>query len=252
VNTIINHSKKSEAINRILTILFVCFSVLSINAQLGVQSYLDAGKNNVSEGVYLKSALRADYGLEDYHFETGIQFDLIHNNPKVLSAFDFVGGRNLAIKEFPIDVKAFFLLNRFSDLLHEINWGLRAGTIKFEHWNLELGTNSKTYVINRGVRERFGLENSRNRVTEALDLTYLVTYLLMPHENDWNVGLSLTNVDYFLVNQSTNPSFKLLSYYKPIPKLTVNLSARYHQAAIFNIYSSHFGFIIRGGARWEI
>lgn len=232
--------------------LMLIFSVFEVNAQVGIRTYFDVGENAVSEGHFLKSAIRGEISLNEYEIESGLQFDLLSSNPNMLSGFDVLGRRKFTVKEFPFDVKLFFLLNRYSDLLNEINWGVRAGTKHFIHWELELGSNSKSYLINKKARERNNIDKAESVVTEAIDLTYLVAYFLKPHENDWNVGLSLTNVDYFLFNQSTNPSFNLLTYYKPCENLKVDLRACYLPVGVFNIYTSYFGYYFRGGVTWEI
>jgi len=227
-------------------------SVKGINAQIKLQSYIDIGENNVSEGVFIKNVYRSSYQYQKYNVEAGMQFDLQSNNPNTLTGFDIIGSREFSIKDFPFDVKGFFILNRFSDLLYETNWGVRIETRKLGHFLFELGTNFKTYTINSAAREEYNINKSDSKLRENFNLMYMITAYLKPHNNDWNVGLSFTNVDYYIINQSTNPVFNLQMTYKLKSNLTLYLDTWYKQAGIFNINANYFGYFFRGGIKWEI
>lgn len=74
----------------------------------------------------------------------------------------------------------------------------------------------------------------------------------MPHNHNWNLGLTITNIDYYTINQSTNPIFNLQMKYDLKPNLSVRIDSWYKQAGIFNIYANYFGYFFRGGVKWEI
>ena len=43
---------------------------------------------------------------------------------------------------------------------------------------------------------------------------YRLSYYLKPADDKWNVCLSVTNIDYFVINQETNPVLNLSGLYK--------------------------------------
>ncbi|MFH1000408.1 MAG: hypothetical protein V1783_06175 [Bacteroidota bacterium] len=234
-------------------LLSLLFGVLNaIEAQINLHSYFDIGETNVSEGIYIKNAYHGSYQLQNYNFEAGMQFDLRSNNPNTFSAIDVMAARQFRIKEFPIKVQAFFMLNRFSDLMQETNWGIRAGNEKQKHFVYSFGMNFKTYKFNKTYREENNFSRDESRLSENFNLVYLFSAYFKPIENDWNIGLSLTNTDYFLINQTTNPMINVQLKYKVKSNLLFYTEAWYKQAGVFNIYANYFGYFIRGGVKWEI
>ena len=227
-------------------------SVKGVDAQIALQSHFDVGENNVSEGVFVKNSIRSSYVFLNYSVEAGMQFDLHSNNPNVLTGFDIIGKRQLSIGDFPFEIKGFFFLNRFSDVLYETNWGFRVETRKLKHFLFELGTDFRTNTITKTAREEYDIVKSDSKIRENFNLIYVITAYLKPRVNDWNVGLSVTNVDYYLINQSTNPVFYLQATWKLKSKLTLYLETWYKQAGILNINADYFGYFFRGGVKWEI
>jgi hypothetical protein len=236
----------------LLLILLILTSANGVEAQILFKSYIDIGKNNTSGGVFIKNAYRSSYQYQKFNIDTGIQLDLLSNNPNTLTGFDIIGLREFSMRDFPFDVKGFFMLNRFSNFMHETNWGVRIETKKFEHFIFEMGTNFKTYSINSAAREEYNIEMSDSKLRENFNLLYLITAYLKPKDSDWNVGLSCTNVDHYIINQSTNPVFNLQMKYKLKSNLSLYMDTWYKQAGVFNINANYFGYFFRGGVIWQI
>jgi len=243
---------KVNNLKYLLFTLIILTSFYGVNAQLVLQTFIDIGEHNASGGVYMKNIYRSSYQYHRYIFEAGMQLDIISNNPNALTGIDITGSRGFLFKDFPFDIKGFFMLNRFSDLMYETNWGARIGTRKPEHFLFELGTNFKTYTINSIAREEYNINKVDSKLRENFNLIYTITAYLKPQNKDWNAGLSCTNIDYYIINQSTNPVFNLQMKYKIKPNLTVYLDSWFKQAGIFNIYANYFGYFIRGGLKWEL
>jgi hypothetical protein len=234
-----------------LSVLLILTS-FNVFAQETVQAHIDIGENSVSEGGYIKNAYRCSYQYHKYKIEGGIQIDLLSNNPNTLTGLDIIASREFLINNFPLELKGFFVLNRFSDLMHETNWGLRIASKKFNHLLLELGTNFRTYSINSSARQEYNINKTHGNLSENFNLMYAITAYLKPQYHNWNIGLSITNVDYYVINQSTNPVFNMQAMYKLKPNLMLNIGAWYKQAGIFNINVNYFGYFIRGGIIWTI
>ena len=243
---------KANKLKYFLMIFLLLSPVNGIRAQVVLQSHLDIGKNNVSEGVFVKDVIRGSYQYQKFSIESGMQFDLISTNPNTLTGFDLIGSGRFSIRNFPFDIKGFFMLNRFSDLLYESNWGIRIETKKFEHFILELGTDNRTYTINPAAREEYDIDKSDSRLRENFNMMYMISAYLKPHANKWNVGISCTNIDYYTINQSTNPVFNLQVKYRLRSNLNLHLDSWFKQAGILNASANYFGYFFRGGIRWEI
>lgn len=241
---------KTSNLKYALSSAFLIF-VQTIFAQTKVQSYIDVGKNNVSETVFVQAVLRGSYTYQLWSVEAGMQADIISENPNTLTGFDIIGSREFSIKSFPVTVKGFYLLNRYSDLMYETDWGAGIETKGLQHFIFKLGTNFRTYAVNSDAAETYDINPADRKIHENFNLIYNVTACLKPHDHQWNVGLSITNIDYYIINQSTNPLFNLRGNYKLTSKLNIYLEAWYKQAGIFNIYANYFGYNFRGGVIWE-
>ncbi len=236
----------------LLSISIVLLCVNPINAQVQLQNYIDVGEHSVSEGLFVKNVLRGYYRYHTYSVEAGTQFDLKSSNPNFLTGVDIIGTKSFLIKEFPVDLNGFFMLNRFSDLMYETNWGIRVGTSGYEHFVFALGTNFKTYTVTSSAIEEYEVDESDSKLSENFNLVYIITVCLKPNDNYWNAGLSCTNIDYYIINQSTNPVFNLHMSYKFKSNLTLRLESWYKQAGVFNINANHFAYFFRGSITWEI
>lgn len=236
----------------LLSICILLTSEIGIYAQINLQSYFDIGKNNVSEGVFIKNVYRSNYQYQDYTIEAGVQFDLVSPNPNALTGIDIICSGAFLIKNFPFNAKGFFMLNRFSDLQYETNFGFRLETKRFQHFLFEMGTNFKTYTINSAAREEYNISKQNSKLSENFNLIYLATVYLKPHQNKWNAGLSFTNIDYYIINQSTNPVLNLQLRYRLGPKMSCYLESWYKSAGVFNINANYFGYFFRGGINLEL
>ena len=228
------------------------FSVYGTRAQIILGSYIDIGENNVSEGAFVKNAYGGSYQYEKYIVEAGIQFDILSNRPHHFTGADIRGSREFLVGSFPFEVKGFFMLNRFSDIMYETDWGAGVETRRPEHFLFELGTFFRTYAINQAFIKEYDIDASDSKLRENFNLMYVISAYVKPHDHFWNIGLSCTNVDHYIINQSTNPAFNLQMRYNPRSNLTLYLESWYRQAGVLNISANYFGYFFRGGVKWEI
>ncbi len=242
----------SSTLKFITLIVLMLHSIPESSAQLTLHSYVESGKNNVSEGHFLKNGYRGIFQHHHFNVEAGMQLDVISTNPNRLSGLDLIGSSTVLIWQNPLIVKGFFMLNRFSDILYETNWGVRMETRKLNHFSFELGTNFKTYAYNSKGRNQFNIPPEDRTLQEHFNLIYGLSAFLKPHTNDWNLSLTVTNIDYYVISQSTNPLLKITTIFKPVSHLALYVDAWYKQAGVFNISATHFGYFLRGGVIWDI
>jgi len=231
----------------------IFFSVLcfitgrNLMAQTQVSVYTDLGRNNVSDGLFIKTAGFAQYQFGKYKCEAGIQVDFKSNNEKVLSGYNFKLSRNCLIRNFPLEVESFYILTPFSYLLHETNWGLLIN-IKLIHFAIIAGTDFRTLTITESFEEI----STNNKMHERWNLMYSFSYYLKPLDNPWNISLSITDIDNFVINQESNPVINLRTSYEPGSRLNLFIESWYKSAGAFNLASNYFGFFFRTGIIWKI
>jgi hypothetical protein len=236
---------------KVLVICLFFVHPVYLLAQPELTIYTDWGTNNVSHGLFIKSAAIGHYKFGKNMVETGLQLDLKYRNKNVFSGYTINASRSFMIKSIPLELKGFFLFNPFSDILRETNWGFLLKS-RIKHFDLVIGTNFRTYAYRKRAIIDYGIEKDASKIHEAFNLMYSFSYYLKPTDDQWNVGLSVTNIDYFIINQETNPILSLRGLYKLKSPLSFFAQAWYEPAGALNLNTNYFGFFIRTGIIWDI
>ncbi len=233
-------------------VFFLVFLFQGPGAEAQFQSglYTDVGMNNVSEGLFIRMAGNAACQFGKNNLEAGFQTDLYGNREVFLSGYGLRASREVTVRSIPFDLAGFIIITPFSDILRETNRGLTAGMHR-DQFFFSLGTNFRTYAYNKKAIDLYGLEGN-TRLHEKWNLMYTVRYCLKPADHLWNLSLTVTNTDHFMIHQETNPMLQLKGAYSSDPRFRLFLEAWYQQAGLFNINIHYFGFFIRPGIIWHI
>ncbi len=222
-----------------------------LSAQPGINIYTDFGENNVSQGLFIKTAGFASYKFGKYLLESGFQLDLKNTNNTFFSGFSMSGSRNFKITNFPLEITGFWISTPFSELLRETNWGARLNR-ESNHFEYLIGAHFRTYAFRQKAIREYGIGQSASKIHETMNLLYSVGYQLKPRNNSWNAGILLTNYDNFMIEQETNPMLRLNGLYKLSSPLIIYLQAWYKSAGATNLAVNYFGFFFRTGIIWNI
>ncbi len=232
-----------------ILITVVCYTVCS---QINQENYIDIGSSNVSEGAFLRLASASSFGIKNYKAQTGILWAFSNQSAKRFTGWFLDVSGNFKIKKVPFDAGIFYRLNPFSKIMHENNWGILLG-YNTNHFRLKIGNNLRIYKLNRGTIEEYGLENNGNkRIIEPRNLMYSFMYCLKPADHKWNMAATVTNFDYFLIQQETNPIIMCRFLYNVKSGLSLYSDLWYQSAGLFNIRVNYFGFFLRTGISWQI
>jgi hypothetical protein len=254
----------SEIIKRLFLYLSLAMALSDLSAQpfdlpprqtditsaFRLPAYLELGQSNISDGIFLKSALLPTYEFGKYTAQAGIRFDIVSNNENVMSGLSLMGSRIFMIRSFPLDVKGLFIRTAYSGVIHENKWGLLLNS-QTKHFRIGLGTNFRTLALNN--EEAKSLNDSINTsVHENWNMLYKFSYYIKPIGNKWNIYLSVTNIDYFNISQETNPIFKIGALYDLSLPVTFFIDSSYQSAGILNMNIEYFGFFIKTGIIWNL
>ncbi len=241
---------KHIGIHPLILAVLLLLTSRTLSAQWQFSAHIDAGEHNASEGFYLRTAGEAEYRTAGTRFAGSLQFEPAGNTPSFLTGLRLGITQDLKIREFPLELSAFFLHKPYSDLQYENNWGLLART-GYRQFHVMLGNGFRAFRLTpRAIAEYPGTDNTVIR--ENWNLIYRIGYGLKPAEHPWNVEFALTNFDHFLMNQETNPMLTVRGSYEAIPDLHIFAEAWYKQAGVFNISANYFGFFFRTGISYEI
>ncbi len=241
---------KSTLILKLFFINFFSLICLNLVAQVGLFLYTDLGKNNVSQGIFTKSSTMAHYKSGKNMLETGFQTDL-KNNKFCFSGYTLNASRIFKIKKIPLVLKGFCTWTYPSEILEETNWGALLN-MRQKHFEMAIGTNFRSYNFRQTAVRDYEINPKNTKVHEIYNIMYSFSYYLKPADDIWNIGLSVTNIDHFIINQETNPIVNLKGLYRISSPVYLYIQAWYKCAGMTNLALNHFGYFFRTGIIWNI
>jgi len=234
-----------------ITALNLCLiTCAAVNAQPGMNLYTDIGANNVSDGISIKSAVSGYLASGKYRIETGFQNDLRSPGSEIFSGCTINASRYFAAKRSRYELKGFCTWTFSSGLLRENNIGAYVKMMR-KHFEMALGTNSRTYVFRNRAIEDFEIDKKCRRLHEKLNIMYSFCYNLKQSYDKWNIGLTLTDMDHYITSQETNPSLCLHGFFKPSSRICLFEEVWYKAAGAPNLAINHFGYFLRTGIIWN-
>jgi hypothetical protein len=222
----------------------------NLAASILLPAYFEFGQNNISDGIFLKTALMPAVEFLKNTVQAGVRFDIISNNKDVLSGVSLTGSRNILIGSFPLEVQALYIRTGYLDILHETNWGLLLKT-RLKHLKVSMGTSFRTLALNKEVAENL-IDTVNTKIHENWNMIYQFSYFIKPLGNNWNINFSITNLDYFNLNQETNPILKIGAIYDLSPTLILFIDSGYQSSGLTNMNTDYFGFFFKTGIIWNI
>ena len=234
----------------------MCFSLIALmygmnlSAQPQITAYTEIGTNCISDRFFIKTAGLAAYQFRNNNIEAGLQTDLKSNNEKIASGYEVSLSRRFFIRNYPFEVQSFFILTPFSNLFHATNLGFLT-KMRRNHFAIQAGTNFRTYVYHNSRINEYE-SSTTSKIRETWNLMYSFSYYLKPVDHWWNIGLSITDIDHFNINQETNPFWILGTSCKLRSNLRLYGETLYKSAGAFNLHVNYFGFYFRTGLIWNI
>jgi hypothetical protein len=219
-------------------------------AQPRLTIYNETGKNISSQNLIVKSAAFVNLATGKTSIDAGLQYDFMSINKKSFTGFSVCSSKSFSLKGTPLSINGFFIQTRPTNILNETNWGALL-KLRHNHFEMTLGTNFRTLIINKKAISEFTVSNYDSRIHEVYNLMYSFSYYLKPTDEKWNAGLSLTNIDNFVIHQETNPFITVNGFYNFNSKVALNAQACYKLSGISNLEVNHFGFYLRTGITWK-
>ena len=223
---------------------------INLNAQPQASIYADLGQSVVYDGMIVTNAGLLNYQIGKYKPEMGLQFEIRNAGNYFLSGYAFKLQRDFMIGNFPFELQSFCVATLTSSLLREINWGI-ISKIEHKHIKIWIGTNFRTFAYTRKTIRDFDIR-SNTKIHEIWNLIYLFSFYLKPLSHQWNVSISLTDLDYFTIERETNPILSLQTIFRINSRLKVFVETRYKSNVPFNLNMNYYGFALRTGIIFNI
>lgn len=231
-------------------IAFVLFALYTqALSQIRIIAFNDIGRNNLSKDIYFNPALENSFIYKNHSLNTAYQFCINKYLPNTSTYFvDY--SYQFAVSKHNFIAKIFFMYHAFSKLAFEHNIGLSATYFR-KHFRCELGTHLRSLGVSKKYMQTHRLEK-RNHIYEKFNMVYLISASLNPYDKNWNIEATITNMDYFLLNQETNPMVNLKTHYQWNKQWDVFWELWYNSAGSFNLSINPFDCFFRTGISCEI
>lgn len=235
----------------LMSILILTMTVQGYG-QLKQTILLDAGSNTVSNGLFARPSITTSYAINSYYGSAGFQWTFSPAERNALSGWFISGGSKFRVREIPLSVDLLCLVNPYSERIRELNLG---GVIshKLDHLDIHFGYNARKYMLDMGSEENENPDAEADiSIWEYRNFMYRGTLRLKERDAPWNFSVSVTNFDYFLIQQETNPMFNLAGYFTISDAVKLHSSLWYQGAGMSNIHANHYGFYFRTGVVWQV
>jgi len=220
--------------------------------QINQQGYIDIAKSNVTDGVLFRAASISTLTVRSYHLQTGFLFSYSNQKSIRLNGSFLNLSGSFRIKKVLFEATLFYRNNPFSAMIHETNWGFMLAC-NSRHLSITLGDNYRIYKFTINPTPENNLKSVKSiRIVEPRNIMYSFTYFVMPIDHKWNASLTITNFDYFLIQQETNPMGACKLSYKLTSRLLLYSELWYQCAGVTNLQANYFGVNIRTGFVWKI
>ncbi len=244
------HIRGGKKGKHLLTLILILSIIQMAGGQSALTTYTEFSENNVSNGLYIRPAALLNLTTGKYSFGIGIRSGPLIPGVLKISGLSFNAARTIFIKKTPVLFQGFYVITNLTEIVYEKNWG---GTLKLKltHFEMTLGTNFRTWSFSRKAQQEYKISNDAASINETFNIIYSFGYKIRPSDNKWNIGLAVTDMDYFHFNQETNPIFKLNGYMRFSDKISINADLSYELAGLTNLAIGYFGFTLKTGLIWN-
>jgi hypothetical protein len=235
--------------------LIIVSGVFSITiAQIDLKTFATVGTNPVDNPVFSNVGIYTQTYYKRFYFTYAFDLNLTQREVRPFQAIYSSLVYQWQIKENALLLEVNLLYKPSTELVREFNWGVMA-KYNTKKWEFDLGTNFKRFNLNKDFSEELS-DNSIDVLKERPGMTYCIKYFLLDRSDDsknYNVNFMLTNFDWFIIEQETNPFVGAGFYYDFNDTDLSVFSHLFYQAAGFNnIRVNYFGLYFRAGLTWEI
>jgi len=220
-------------------------------AQHSLYYSFDSGSNNISNGTYFISNAFGTYNTNKIKFTSGFRLYHKSNFDILLGGLNVNGSTPISIKNKKFQLEGFYQWTRFSTLLYENNFGALIGR-KNKRYEFKFGTHTRIYKFGKSAQKEYNINKDNSSIIEWFNLIYNYTQYINNIDKSWNIGLSITNLDYFNLHQETNPMLNLKGYYKLNNEIELFSELWHLNSGAFNLNVNHFGNFFRVGLLWSI
>jgi len=233
------------------SLLMLWLFTIICSSQPSIKSFVEAGQNNIYNKGYFSYSVFPSYDLKNDSFDAGILLSFGGDRETNFGGYSLGYTRRFSLFKQSFAISSSYFWVPFSTELRETNFCLTLN-YTLPHFSFTLGNNYRTYRFSKAYIRSDENPSGNYRIIEPGNLIYTFQYRLNREEKPWNLMFSVTNNDYFIIEQETNPLIFLKGTYQFRENLSSFLDIGYKSAGLLVIKVDYFGYLIRLGIKWDI
>ncbi|MDD2634872.1 MAG: hypothetical protein PHW82_05175 [Bacteroidales bacterium] len=233
-----------------ILILFLSASV-TLTAQFKAGAFVSLGVNPIEQPVFVSSGIYASAQYKFISVDYAFDFNINHRDIRAFNAIKTSVNYETDINNSYLKAGVMYMYKPSTELISEQNIAIQIDYL-IKKWEFRLGNNFRAYKFKNGVEDIVNTENE-TIIWEKPNIMYMIRYYFLESSNKWNIYLSATNFDWFIIEQEVNPFINAGGYYKNNENgLKLFMDLNYQAAGFNNIRVNYFGFFVRTGFIWEV
>lgn len=232
-------------------ILLAILQVGSLFGQVRLTTFVNAGKEQASNGFYLQNAGIAAFQKGQWKLQGAYQADFLGPFGQRISGTHLKISQTFQQFRVPFAWEGLCIYQPYSRTVHEINYAALA-KFNFTYVYLSAGAHIRQYRISPNAQKKYGIANNNQRLTEPWNWIYQIRIQRFKEPHNWNMGLAISNIDQFLISPERSPMFYLFGRIRIRPRMDFYLESWHKFAGEYDPYLIYFGGFFRMGILWNI
>jgi len=240
------------SIKRLTTLLAVLgIYRLCCYTQPSIISFIEAGQNKVVNRGYFCLAVIPSFDFKKNNIDAGVLWTFGGQREVNFAGLSLKATRRFSFLRQSFAISGSYLMEPFSNELRQINYSLILN-YRVSNFQFDLGNNYRIYRLSKAFIRSNNNFSDNYKIVEPGNLIYTFQYSVKRKEESWNISVSLTNYDFFIIEQEKNPMVLLGGTYliKQNISLFADLGLKY--AGFSNYEIEFFGYFFRLGMEWNI
>jgi hypothetical protein len=235
----------------ILIFIFFIINCFCAFSQFKAGAFVGGGTNPLDNPLFLSSGVYAYAKHHGFSADYAIDINITNRDVRAFNAIKTSLNYENELKNSSYKIGLVYLFRPSTELVSEHNMALQVD-YQIKNWEFRLGNNFRAFKFKTGTVEYIGSDENTT-LWESPNLMYLIRYYISTNQKTLGGYVSITNFDWFIIEQETNPFVNIGAYYKlQDAGLNIFVDYNYQTAGFNNIRVNYFGMFFRTGVIWEI
>lgn len=214
-------------------------------------SFIEAGQNKAVHNGYFCLAAIPSFDFKKNSIDAGVLWTFGGCREMNFTGLSLKATHRFSFLRQSFAISGSYLMEPFSNELRQINYSIVLN-YKLPHFQFDFGNNYRIFRLSRAFRRSNYNVSDNYKIVEPGNLIYTFQYIVNRKEQPWNITVSLTNYDFFIIEQEKNPMALLGGTFLIKKNILLFIDSGLKYAGFSNYEIEFFGYFFRLGMEWNI